>query len=195
MMLTSWRTMAGASVLTAGLVGAALALLSCGVRAEGPPAKKATDFPAETKPLIDTDFSRGDFAALGWKASGAWDVFTYPKTTANNPGAVARFPANKPDGSLAKTFAEVRNPRRLQLALDYGWGWGDASQPADGVAFMLLDARGNGYVFEVHRCKARWAVQWARVADGTPAKEKIWARPRTSTPRASPSATAAAWAG
>jgi hypothetical protein len=69
----------------------------------------------------------------------------------------------------------VRNPRKLQLSLDYGWGWGDASQPADVVAWMLLDARGDGYVFKVHRCKARWAVQWARVAGGTLPKDKTWA--------------------
>jgi hypothetical protein len=40
---------------------------------------------------------------------------------------------------------------------------------------MLLDAKGNGYVFEVHRCKAKWAVQWGKVADDTPAKDKTWA--------------------
>ena len=40
---------------------------------------------------------------------------------------------------------------------------------------MLLDARGNGYVFEVHRCKATWAVQWAKVANGAPPKDKTWA--------------------
>ena len=40
---------------------------------------------------------------------------------------------------------------------------------------MLLDARSNGYVFEVHRCKAKWAVQWGKVANGVPAKDKTWA--------------------
>jgi hypothetical protein len=43
--------------------------------------------------VIDSDFSKGDFKALGWKAKGAWDVFSYPKETRNNPGPVARFPA------------------------------------------------------------------------------------------------------
>src|SRR5579859_4334392 len=118
--------------------------------------------------LIDSDFSKGDFAALGWKATGGWDVFTYPQEVANNPGPVARLPANKPDGSLTKTFAEIKNPKKLSLNLDYGWGWGDAGQAADGVAFMLLDAKGNGYVFEVHRCKTNWAVQWANVVGGSP---------------------------
>ena len=60
--------------------------------------------------VVDSDFSKGDFAALGWKAKGDWDVFQYPKEAANNPGLVARFAANKPDGSLTKTFAEVKNP-------------------------------------------------------------------------------------
>ena len=125
--------------------------------------------------IIDADFSKGDFAALGWKAKGDWDVFQYPNEAANNPGPVARFAANKPDGSLTKTFDEIKNPKKLTLSLDYGWGWGDAGQAADAVSFMLLDAKGNGYVFEVHRCKANWAVQWAKVADGAPAKDKTWA--------------------
>ena len=102
-------------------------------------------------------------------------MFRYPKEAANNPGLVARFAANKPDGSLTKTFDEIKNPRKLTLSLDYGWGWGDADQGADSVSFMLLDAKGNGYVFEVHRCKATWAVQWGKVASGTPPKDKTWA--------------------
>jgi hypothetical protein len=130
--------------------------------------------PAQT--VIDSDFSRGDFAALGWEPKGDWDVFRYPKEAANNPGPVARFPARKPAGSLTKTFPEVNKPRKLALSLDYGWGWGDAAQGADSISFMLLNGRGDGYVFEVHRCKAKWAVQWARVAGGTPARDKTWAR-------------------
>ena len=125
--------------------------------------------------VINADFSKGDFAALGWKVKGDWDVFRYPKEVANNPGLVARFAAHKPSGSLSRTFHEVKNPKKLTLSLDYGWGWGDDSQGADSISFMLLDARGNGYVFEVHRFKAKWAVQWAKVADSTSAKEKTWA--------------------
>lgn len=125
--------------------------------------------------VINADFSKGDFAALGWKVKGDWDVFGYPKEAANNPGLVARFAAHKPTGSLTKNFAEVKNPKKLMLSLDYGWGWGDTSQGADSISFMLLDAKGNGYVFEVHRCKAKWAVQWATVANSTPAKDKTWA--------------------
>jgi hypothetical protein len=131
--------------------------------------------PCLAQTVINSDFARGNFDALGWKAKGAWDLFRYPKEAANNPGLVARFPANKPNGALTKTFTEVKYPRKLTLSLDYGWGWGDTVQGADSVLFMLLDGRGNGYVFEIHRCKAKWAVQWGRVANGTPAKDKTWA--------------------
>ncbi len=140
--------------------------------------------------VIDADFAKGDFAALGWKVKGDWDVFRYPKNVAKNPGAVARFPANKPDGTLTKTFAEAKNPRKLKLSLEYGWGWGDDAQGADAVSLMLLDAAGNGYVFEVHRFKAKWAVQWGRVANGTPAKDRSGRR-RKSTPPMRPSTRAA----
>src|ERR1700694_3410494 len=77
--------------------------------------------------VVNADFSKGGFAALDWRANGDWDVFTYPKEAANNPGAVARFAANKPDGSLTKKFAEVKNPRKMTLSLDYGGGWGAAA--------------------------------------------------------------------
>lgn len=143
-----------------------------------------SDCPAQT--LIDSDFSQGNFADLGWQAKGDWDVFQYPRESANNPGPLARFPANKkPDGSLTKLFSEIRNPNKLTLSLDYGWGWGDANQPADSTAFMLLDAQGSGYAFEVHRCRATWAVQWARVAGGEPAKDKTWAREEIDATHAS----------
>ena len=125
--------------------------------------------------IIDSDFSKGNFAALGWKAKGDWDVFRYPKESRNNPGLVARFPAHKPNGSLTKTFDEIRYPKKLTLLLDYGWGWGDVTQGADSLSWMLLDPKGNGYIFEVHRTKAKWAVQWGKVANGTPAKDHTWA--------------------
>jgi len=129
----------------------------------------------QAQTVVDTDFSKGDFEALGWKAKGDWDVYAYPRQAADNPGLVARFAANKPNGSLTTTFDEVKNPRKLAFSLDYGWGWGDADQGADSICLMLLDAKGNGYVFEVHRCKATWAVQWAQVASGIPPKDKTWA--------------------
>ncbi|HEV3006269.1 MAG TPA: hypothetical protein VGX78_17500 [Pirellulales bacterium] len=125
--------------------------------------------------VVDSDFTNGAFAAQGWEAKGGWDVFMYPMDAANNPGWVARFGANKPSGSLTKTFDEVRYPKKLTLSLDYGWGWGDAAQGADSVSLMLLDANGDGYIFEVHRCKANWGVQWANVANGAPPKVKTWA--------------------
>jgi hypothetical protein len=125
--------------------------------------------------VIDSDFSKGDFAKLGWKAQGDWSVFEYPKDVKHNPGLLARFAANKPDGSLTRSFDEVRDPRELELSLDYGWGWGDATQGADGVSFMLLNSQGNGYFFRFHRVKANWAVQWARVADSKLPKETVWA--------------------
>ena len=125
--------------------------------------------------IIDSDFSKGSFAELGWVAKGHWDVFRYPNEAAKNPGPVARFGANKPGGSLTKSFKEIRNPKTLSLSLEYGWGWGSATQGPDAVSFMLLDGRANGYIFEVHRCKATWAVQWGKVESGVPARDKIWA--------------------
>jgi hypothetical protein len=125
--------------------------------------------------LIDADFSKGDFAALGWKVRGDWDVFAYPAEAAQNPGNVARFAAGKPNGSLTKTFHEIRNPKRLMLSLEYGWGWGGASQGADAIAFELLSASGDGYLFKIHRCKATWAVQWGKVVNHAIPKDSIWA--------------------
>lgn len=129
----------------------------------------------QAQTMIDSDFSKGDFAALGWKAKGDWDVFRYPDEAKNNPGSLARFAANKPEGSLIKSFPEIKKPHKLLLSMDYGWGWGDAGQASDSVSFMLLDPQGNGYVFVIHRCKANWAVQWAKVAGGVVPKDKVWA--------------------
>lgn len=126
--------------------------------------------------LVNTDFAKGDFAALGWQAEDGWDVHNYPQEVANNPGAVARFPAGKPAGKLVKTFDEVKSPKKMTLDLDYGWGWGDIGQGADMVAFMLVDAKGNGYTFELHRVKAKWAVQWAKVTNNAVPKDKTWAK-------------------
>ena len=58
--------------------------------------------------IIESDFSKGDFAALDWKPKGDWDVFRYPDEAKNNPGKLARFAANKPEGSLTKTFPSSR---------------------------------------------------------------------------------------
>jgi hypothetical protein len=130
---------------------------------------------ASAEPLFETDFSKGDLTSLGWKTKGDWDIFSYPKESANNPGPVARFAANKPDGALTKAFAEIKNPRKLTLTLQYGWGWGDASQGSDSASWMLLNAKSDGYFFKVHRTKANWAVQWSRVVAGIPVKDARWA--------------------
>ena len=98
---------------------------------------------------------------------------------------MARFAANKPDGRLTKTFAEVKNAKKLILSLDYGWGWGDAGQGADSVSLMLLDPRDAGYLFEVHRTKATWAVQWGKVVGGVPSDHKIWAEEEIDATHAS----------
>jgi len=132
---------------------------------------------ASTQPalavVVDADFAKGDFAALGWTAEGAWEIFTYP-TDKNNPGPVARYAANKPAGALTKTFDEIKNPKELVLSLDVGWGWGKADH-SHHISFMLLDDRGNGYVFVVARAKGKWAAQWAPVTNNKPPKDKKWA--------------------
>lgn len=128
---------------------------------------------AET--YIDSDFSRGDFDSLGWKAQAGWDLFRYPQEAAKNPGRLARFAANRPDGTLTKDFDEIVEPHRLVLSLDYGWGWGDADQGADLVSFMLLNHQNDGYLFEIHRARAKWAVQWAKVTAGNVPDQKVWA--------------------
>lgn len=88
--------------------------------------------------IVDADFSKGDFAALGWVVNGAWDCSSYPTEVAHNPGPVARFAANKPGGSLTKNFPETKRPETLTLSLEYGWGWGDAGQGSDMVALTQL---------------------------------------------------------
>ncbi|HVX15571.1 MAG TPA: hypothetical protein VHC22_30570 [Pirellulales bacterium] len=139
----------------------------------------------QAQTIVDADFSKKGFDALGWKVEGAWDIFKYPQESGRNPGLVARYPARKPGGSLTKKFDEIKNPRKLTLSLDYGWGWGDVDQGADSVSFMLLDPKGNGYLFEVHRVKATWALQWAKVTGGTPAENKTWAAEEIDATQAS----------
>ena len=119
---------------------AAIAIAAAMLVAAGWPEARSV---AQT--VVNTDFAKGDFTALGWKAKGTGTCFGSRKNVANNPGPVARFAANKPDGPLTKTFTEVKNPKTLALSLDYGWGWGGPEQGSDSVSFMLLDASGNGY--------------------------------------------------
>jgi hypothetical protein len=134
-------------------------------------------------PVVNTDFSKGDFKALGWEPQGAWDITTYP-VDKNDPGAVARYaanpPADHPDGTLTKTFDEVKDPKKLTVSVDVGWGWGGENH-AQGTGFMLVDAKGNGYVFMVMRAKGKWAVQYAPVANSTVPKDKSWAQEDVDT--------------
>jgi hypothetical protein len=127
--------------------------------------------PAAT--VVNTDFSKGDFQSLGWKPDGAWEIVTYPGEK-NNPGPVARFPARTPAGRLTKTFGQIKNPTKLELSFDIGWGWG-AADHSQATGVMLLDNRGNGYIFETQRAKATWAVQWAPVTGDAIPQNKNWA--------------------
>jgi hypothetical protein len=122
--------------------------------------------------VVATDFAQGDFAALGWKADQGWDIYKYAK---QNVGPAARCKAKDGDGNLSKTFPEVKNPKKLTLSFDAGWGWGRADQGGDSVGCMLLDAQGNGYVFSTHRANATWAVQWGKVTKRTGPKMLNWA--------------------
>lgn len=124
--------------------------------------------------IFSADFSKGDFNSFGWEVRGGWDIFDYHAAT-NNPGPVARFAARQPEGQLRKTFPVVKEPETLTLSLDVGWGWGEAGQGADTISFMLLDDQECGYVFQVTRAKANWAVQWGLVEDGVIPKDKHWA--------------------
>jgi hypothetical protein len=130
---------------------------------------------ARAQTLLESRFDEGADSERGWQVDGAWDVFTHPADTKNNPGPLLRFAANKPAGSATKTFDKVDNPRKLVLSLDYGWGWGDANQPADSVSFMLLNDAGDGYCFVVHRCKETWAAQWGKAEGGKRPSQMTWA--------------------
>ena len=123
--------------------------------------------------LVETDFAKGDFQALGWKVAGAWDITTYPGDR-NNPGPVARFAAHKPAGHADQDLAELTNPKKLVLSLDVGWGWG-APDHSQSLGVMLLDERGNGYIFLAARAKATWGAQWAPVTDNKVPDNKNWA--------------------
>jgi hypothetical protein len=73
-----------------------------------------TECQADT--VIDADFSKGDFAALGWTVKGDWDEFQYPREAAINPGRVAQFAANKPAGSAVR-FNDSATTSFSQLVL------------------------------------------------------------------------------
>jgi len=122
---------------------------------------------AKADEVFNTDFSKGTFDTLGWTAKGDWsivDLGADHPDIANNPGPVAKFPAHsKKAGLLSKTFPTLNNPANLKLTFDGGYGWGKATQ-SQALEIMLLDADGNGYVFDVHRYNATWGVQYAVVS-------------------------------
>ena len=53
---------------------------------------------AET--LIDADFSRGGFAALGWQGEGDWDIFTLPRPIRPQPRSA--WPVSRPTSPTAR---------------------------------------------------------------------------------------------
>ncbi|HOK04252.1 MAG TPA: family 16 glycosylhydrolase [Victivallales bacterium] len=124
--------------------------------------------------LITTDFSKGDFNTLGWKAEEGWDIYDY-KAKSANPGPVARFFAPGKKGLLSKTFNEINNPGVLFLSLDLGWGTGAATQGTDFVEFLLLNSKGDGYIFHIGRNKGKSSVQWAVVNGRNIPDQKSWA--------------------
>lgn len=123
--------------------------------------------PAHAAEVFNSDFSQGAFEKLGWTAKGDWTIVNFGNdrpNLENNPGPVAKFPANgKKAGMLTKTFDPVKDPKELKLTFDAGYGWGSPTH-SQGLQIMLLDADGNGYVFDNHRAKAKWGVQWAPVS-------------------------------
>jgi len=116
--------------------------------------------------VFSSDFSKGTFDALGWAVKGDWSIMDYADKKpdlAKNPGPVAVFAANgKTSGSLTKKFDATAGSGALTLTFDAGFGWGNKSH-VQKFQVMLLDADGNGYVFDVHRTKATWGAQWENV--------------------------------
>ncbi|HOK04253.1 MAG TPA: hypothetical protein PLN24_03255 [Victivallales bacterium] len=124
--------------------------------------------------IFNIDFAKGDFKKFDLQVEGDWDIHDY-KAANNNPGLVARFPANKAPGKIVKKFPELKDPKQLKLSIGIGWGWGNADQGADVIEFALLNEEGNGYVFHIRRVNANWAIQWATVENNAIPKDKNWA--------------------
>jgi len=120
--------------------------------------------PASAGEILSTDFSKGTFEELGWTAKGDWAIMDYSAKKpdlANNPGPVAVFSAkSKTAGMLTKKFDPVTGS--LTLTFDGGYGWGKKDH-AQKLEVMLLDADGNGYIFDARRANAKWAVNWGIV--------------------------------
>ena len=135
---------------------------------------------AQAEEIFNTDFSSGEIEALGWESEGQpWQIFDYATVKAavqNNPGKLARFPGRGSDiGDLIKSFPALANPQSLQLTYEAGWGWGPENA-GDSLLVMLLDDKGNGYVFDVHRTAATWALQWGKVTEGAYKSPLNWAK-------------------
>lgn len=121
---------------------------------------------ANATEIFNSDFSKGSFDTLGWTVTGDWSMKDYGadnSSLAKNPGTVAKFAANaKTDGNLVKKFDAQADPAKLTLTFDAGYGWGSKDH-SQSLQVMLVDADGNGYLFQVSRAKASWGVQWGVV--------------------------------
>lgn len=137
-----------------------IAILAAGLALAG------TSIGARAAEIFSSDFSKGTFEKLGWTAKGDWSIVNFGDNKAGlekNPGPVAKFPANgKKAGMLTKTFDVIKDPANLTLTFDAGYGWGGKTH-VQAIQVMLLDADGNGYVFDSHRAKATWGAQWGLV--------------------------------
>lgn len=128
--------------------------------------------------IFNTDFSKGKIDELGWVAKGDWQMKDFGADKpglAKNPGPVMKFPANgTTNGTLIKKFDPIANPASLKLTFDGGYGWG-AKDHAQGIGIMLLDADGNGYLFNQQRANATWGAQWDVVTKYAHNDQEHWA--------------------
>jgi hypothetical protein len=151
---------------------AALTLAVRGVSAEDLSGSGATP-----TTVFDSDFSKGTFDHLGWEShmkSDNWQIKDYKDSKPelkNSPGASAVYGKTDKTDLMIRKFTAVQSPQDLTLTFDGGWGWGQKDQGSDTIGIMLLNDEGTGYLFEVHRIKAKWAVQWHVVNKYELAKE------------------------
>lgn len=130
--------------------------------------------------IFNSDFSSGTFDSLGWSVKGHWSIVDYGDNEkkirlAANPGPVAKFAATSDAlGSLTKKFPIITNPSSLTLTFDGGYGWGNKAH-GQGLAVMLLDDAGNGYIFDSHRANAIWGAQWDKVTKNVHNNPLQWA--------------------
>jgi hypothetical protein len=121
---------------------------------------------ANAQPLLEADFSKGDFTAQGWTPKGSWTIIDYgadKPDLKNNPGPVAKFAAGgKTAGTLTHAIPATKGGA-FTLTFDAGYGWGSPTH-SQSLQVMLVDDNGNGYAFDAHRAKATWGVQWALVS-------------------------------